>query len=62
LANSIDLKKSQNLNNLMTQESADQSQSEEKVWDNYAMEMKEIKDLTLIVDSMRDRKDDVLAD
>lgn len=62
MANSIDLKKSQNLNNLMTQESADQSQSEEKVWDNYAMEMKEIKDLTLIVDSMRDRKDDVLAD
>jgi len=46
----------------MTQESADQSQSEEKVWDNYAMETKEIKDLTLIVDSMRDRKDDVLAD
>lgn len=62
MANSIDLKKSQNLNNLMTQESADQSQSEEKVWDNYAMETKEIKDLTLIVDSMRDRKDDVLAD
>jgi len=58
----MDLKKSQNLNNLMTQESADQSQSEEKVWDNYAMETKEIKDLTLIVDSMRDRKDDVLAD
>jgi len=46
----------------MTQESADHSHSEEKVWDNYAMETKEIKDLTLIVDSMRDRKDDVLAD